>query len=106
MGETCGLKLIYQTHYERKICRLCQRIDAKNRRLTKMKADIQRWEAEGDRPATIERTRAILKSVQYDVEKLLQEHSQMDQGSNKRVRYEANTWRSTIIPGLQSFGTE
>jgi len=35
---------------------VCKQIAQKQRRIGKMKADIERWQREGNRPATLERT--------------------------------------------------
>ncbi|KPA42348.1 hypothetical protein FLAG1_04776 [Fusarium langsethiae] len=56
MGETCGLKLVYETKDERDACKLCHDIEKKQRRYDKMWRDVQRWQREGNRNATIERT--------------------------------------------------
>ncbi|KAJ6438819.1 FAD binding domain-containing protein [Purpureocillium lavendulum] len=56
MGETCGLKLVYETRVEADVCKLCHDTEKKQRRYDKMYRDVQRWQREGNRSATIERT--------------------------------------------------
>ncbi|KAE9579542.1 hypothetical protein CGMCC3_g4478 [Colletotrichum fructicola] len=58
-GETCGLKLVFDTIQEADKCKLCYDIDKKTRRVDKMQRDIERWYREGNRKATIERTNKI-----------------------------------------------
>ncbi len=53
-GETCGLKLVYETIYAQGQCKLCDQIAKKERRAAKMRDDIQRWQREGNRRATVE----------------------------------------------------
>ena len=56
MGETCGMKLAYDTHRKKEKCVTCTSIDKKKRKVTELKSKIQRWQAEGDKPATVEVT--------------------------------------------------
>lgn len=51
IGETCGLRLVFETEHIDRFCKLCEMIAKKKRRLEKMEADIERWKWEGDRPA-------------------------------------------------------
>lgn len=67
-GETCGLKLVFETDFQNKQCKLCDQMDKKTRRVQKMAQDVDRWEREGNRRATIEKT-------QYDMDEL---HSQIN----------------------------
>ncbi|RDA89698.1 hypothetical protein CP533_5260 [Ophiocordyceps camponoti-saundersi (nom. inval.)] len=75
MGETCGLKLVYETRVEPDVCKICHDIDKKKRRYDKMCRDVQRWEREGNRNATIERTSDDMKLVQSQIASLRQEHN-------------------------------
>ena len=52
MGETCGLKLIYSTNPIRSVCRICQNIDVKRRKLRKTLMDYQRFQLDSQRQAT------------------------------------------------------
>ncbi|CZR49715.1 uncharacterized protein FPRO_14807 [Fusarium proliferatum ET1] len=63
MGETCGLKLVYETRTERDVCKLCHDTEKKQRRYDKMYRDVQRWQREGNRNATIERTCAEMQEA-------------------------------------------
>lgn len=75
MGETCGLKLVYETKYEQSHCRLCHDIEKKMRRCDKMHRDVQRWQKEGNRSATIERTSSEMREVQGQIARMQQEHA-------------------------------
>lgn len=73
-GETCGMKLVYQTLDEPDVCRLCQDIEKKQRRIDKMSRDIDRWRREGNRTATIERTTTEMYEVEGQIRDKRQEH--------------------------------
>jgi hypothetical protein len=75
MGETCGLKLVYETRYESEMCRLCHDIEKKVRRYEKMQRDIHRWQREGNRSATIERTTSEMEEVGGQIGRMRAEHS-------------------------------
>ena len=76
MGETCGLKLVYETRQESDVCKLCHDIAKKRRRWEKMDRDVKRWQREGGRPATIERTTAEMQEVSAQMWRLQEEHDQ------------------------------
>lgn len=56
IGETCGLKLCYNTTREEEPCKLCEALFIKHHKIDKMEADIQRWLSE----ATVEKGREVL----------------------------------------------
>ena len=74
MGETCGLKLVYTTRYDAEVCKLCRDIEKKVRRHDKMNRDVQRWQREGNRAATIERTCSDMEEVAEQIERMRDEH--------------------------------
>lgn len=76
MGETCGLKLVYETKYATDVCKLCHDIEKKRRRYDKMYRDVERWQREGGRPATVERTCDEMQEVAGQIHRLQMEHSQ------------------------------
>ncbi|KAH6705677.1 hypothetical protein EV126DRAFT_173202 [Verticillium dahliae] len=55
IGETCGLKLVYDTKRCLAECDLCSRIGRKKRRVQKLTTDIDRWNRDKNLPATVER---------------------------------------------------
>lgn len=74
MGETCGLKLVYEAKREEDQCRLCHDIEKKVRRFEKMQRDIHRWQREGNRSATIERTSYEMEEVRGQIDRMRNEH--------------------------------
>ena len=73
-GETCGLKLVFKTYYRSENCKLCEQIEKKNRRIIKLKTDVERWRLEGNRPATIEKTERDIAEISERHSKLVNEH--------------------------------
>jgi nucleoside phosphorylase len=74
IGETCGLKLIYETNQKFDTCQLCQDDEKKQRRYEKMYRDVQRWQREGNRNATIERTSGEMRDVLEQIHRIGEEH--------------------------------
>lgn len=73
-GETCGLKLVYDTHFKTVHCKLCEQIETKQRRYRKMEKDLQRWRNEGNRNATIEKTEYDMAEVSAAINRIWGEH--------------------------------
>jgi hypothetical protein len=73
-GETCGQKLIHYTEMLDHQCKVCDQIEKKNRRWTKMYDDVARWRNEGNRRATIEKTEREIVEVQWQIYQLQIEH--------------------------------
>jgi len=74
MGETCGLKLVYETKTEKDVCKICHDTEKKQRRYDKMCRDIQRWQREGNRNATIERTCGEMQEALGQIYRMREEH--------------------------------
>lgn len=75
-GETCGLKLVYETVFASSHCKICDQITKKNKRVRKMAEDIARWEREGNRRATIEKTEQDIVGVQSQIADLWRVHQE------------------------------
>lgn len=75
IGETCGLKLMYERDDVRETCKLCGEIERKQRRYDKMTKDVERWRGMSNRTATIEKT---LKEMQEVYEQLFGMHHDHD----------------------------
>ncbi|KAM5360459.1 hypothetical protein ACJZ2D_013737 [Fusarium nematophilum] len=73
-GETCGLKLVYETKTEPDVCKLCHDTEKKQRRYDKMYRNVQRWQREGNRTATIERTCGEMHDVMGQIYRMREEH--------------------------------
>lgn len=74
-GETCGLKLVYDTTYQSGNCKLCEQIEKKERRWNKMQQDVLRWKREGNRKATIEKTEYDMDDIRVAINKIWAEHN-------------------------------
>ena len=70
IGETCGAKLVHPDHIldrSTELCKICQEIEVKRRRLQKLQDNINRWEPQGNtfaaslEKAKLERTQMIQK---------------------------------------------
>ena len=70
-GETCGMKLIMQTVPVSQKCKLCDKIDTKNRRRAAEMDRILRWRREGSKfAASIDRSADIVKSLEKEIRDL------------------------------------
>ncbi|KAF4121408.1 Conserved hypothetical, protein [Geosmithia morbida] len=76
MGETCGLKLVYETREEPGMCKLCLEIEKKQRRYDKMFRNVERWQRDGSLPATVERTCGEMDEVLAQINQRKEEHLQ------------------------------
>ncbi|KKA30398.1 hypothetical protein TD95_003978 [Thielaviopsis punctulata] len=77
IGETCGLRLIYETILKHSECRLCLDIAKKDRRLVKMAADMNRWRREANKPATVEKTMFEYVQVYNERAAMAQQHERV-----------------------------
>ncbi|KAL8921746.1 MAG: hypothetical protein Q9172_003864 [Xanthocarpia lactea] len=67
-GETCGMKLIMQTVPVSQKCKLCDKIDTKQRRRSAEEDRINRWKREGGKfRASIERSYEMIKSLDREI---------------------------------------
>ncbi|KAK5658085.1 hypothetical protein OQA88_2641 [Cercophora sp. LCS_1] len=73
-GETCGLKLVYDTSLQHGVCKICDQLTKKDRRVRKMYEDIARWQREGNRRATIEKTQSDIMDIQTQMQELWTNH--------------------------------
>lgn len=74
LGETCGIKLVYDRTYKGTQCKLCDQIEKKQQRLRKMEQNIDQWRKEGNRRATIEKTEHDMAQTQDAIQKIWSEH--------------------------------
>lgn len=75
IGETCGLKLVYEVELNKAPCTLCIGIQRKYRRINKLNRDIIRWRRDRVFPATIERAEMDIFELNYEVSSLVQLHT-------------------------------
>lgn len=69
-GETCGMKLIYQTNDVARKCTTCDEVDRKMRKREKLAANIQRWSREGGKSASIEVAYEDIAEIDEQLKKL------------------------------------
>lgn len=74
MGETCGLKLVYEINYKTTRCCHCDSIATKNRRIAKMSGDVERWRRQQLYPATIAKTEMEIRDLQRIVFRIIAQH--------------------------------
>ena len=87
MGETCGLKMIYDTYPVDSKCPLCLQIEKKQRRYEKARADYARWSGDAARKASA--------SKAYDeINALYQEIVRLQKDRESRIRQVGNNRRS------------
>lgn len=75
-GETCGMKLVFDTLYDEGNCKVCTDIEKKQRRLSKLKVDIERWQREGNRTATIEKAYSDMKEIEEALQRMYRQHEE------------------------------
>ena len=70
-GETCGMKLIMQTVPVSQKCKLCDKIDTKQRRRGAEVDRISRWQREGSKfRASIDRSYDMIKVLDKEIYEL------------------------------------
>lgn len=80
-GETCGMKLIMQTVPVGQKCKLCDKIETKQRRRSAEVDRIRRWQREGTKfRASIDKSYDLIKELDKDI---------FDLGSERQRRLQA-----------------
>ncbi|RYP46080.1 hypothetical protein DL768_007672 [Monosporascus sp. mg162] len=74
MGETCGLKLVFDTTQVMDSCKLCKDMEKKQRRYSKLHNDIIRWQREGNRNATIEKAQRDMEEIEDAIRRMSSQH--------------------------------
>jgi hypothetical protein len=72
-GETCGMRLTMNTYKLNEKCKICTKIDTKERAIKKEDANIRRWAKEGGRSASIEKAEDNIFRYEEDIIRLTQE---------------------------------
>ncbi|KAK3075041.1 hypothetical protein LTR53_002012 [Teratosphaeriaceae sp. CCFEE 6253] len=79
-GETCGLKMVYQTSPLADKCVMCEKIERKQRRVEKQSADYQRWAGDPKKYRfSMEKAAEEIKTLNYEIQRLM---------SEKQTRYQ------------------
>lgn len=75
-GETCGSKLVMTTSQLQQKCRICDKLETKERRRKQEIERINRWKKEGRRfSASIERSEGIVEQLECELRSLLSERA-------------------------------
>ena len=91
VGETCGIKLVMQSMDIDQKCRLCDKIDTKQRRRNAEKDRINRWRKEGGKfTASIERSLDIVAQIERELLELYQERRKRTLGLRPRINQQEN----------------
>ncbi|KAF2159231.1 hypothetical protein M409DRAFT_30239 [Zasmidium cellare ATCC 36951] len=73
-GETCGMKMIFQTVPLNEKCTQCEKIEKKKRRRQKALDDIARWERDGGKlQASIEKARDDVRALEAEITAMIAE---------------------------------
>ena len=76
-GETCGMKLVMQTYPIREKCRICLKIETKQRRIEGELDRIRRWRREGSKfKASIEKSEQIVRELERERSDLINDRKQ------------------------------
>jgi len=75
VGETCGLKLVYETSWMENACKLCENMNKKLRRIQKFNEDIARWVTETDRKASLELAQGEMVQAVAAYNSMMEEHT-------------------------------
>ncbi|KAL2864224.1 5'-methylthioadenosine/S-adenosylhomocysteine nucleosidase family protein [Aspergillus lucknowensis] len=71
LGEACGMKLVYRTVPEATKCRLCEKIEAKDRRRSAEMNRLARWKREGGTMvASMDRGQAMIIELEREIREL------------------------------------
>lgn len=92
MGETCGMKMVYETYTVDGKCPLCLQIEKKQRRYEKAKSDFARWNGDPARKASASKAYEEMNVLYQEVVRLIQDReSRIKQVGNGRRSDRAQT---------------
>jgi hypothetical protein len=69
-GETCGMKLVMNRYNLPEKCKICTKIDTKERAIRKEEERIRRWRKESGRNASIQKSQDDIYKLEADIQKL------------------------------------
>jgi len=87
-GETCGMKMVYQTCQLAEKCSMCEKIERKKRRLEKHRADYQRWSCDP------QKYKFSMEKAVEEMKALAQEIAQLMADKEARYKMIGNTRRN------------
>ncbi|KAK8210611.1 hypothetical protein IWZ01DRAFT_482676 [Phyllosticta capitalensis] len=86
IGETCGMKLIMTTIPVNQKCKLCEKIDTKQRRMAAETERINRWLREGGKfKASIEKSQDIIRGLEREIYDLWSEKDRRAKGIGNKT---------------------
>ncbi|RPB24425.1 hypothetical protein L211DRAFT_837340, partial [Terfezia boudieri ATCC MYA-4762] len=62
-GETCGMKLIYETYRVTGKCQMCKKYEVTYRKILQARERVQRWENEGINPVSTDKERQSIMII-------------------------------------------
>lgn len=89
-GETCGMKMIYQTIALNDKCTQCEKIEKKLRRREKAMSDLERWSREPAKfKASIQKAREDIAQLEAEIQtlKLDKDRRYANIGNSRRAGY-------------------
>ncbi|PBP20199.1 hypothetical protein BUE80_DR009085 [Diplocarpon rosae] len=81
-GETCGMKLVMNSYPKAEKCKICTKIDTKQRSIRKEEERIARWRREPNRAHSIEKAEDTIKDLSQEVGKLVRERESRQKSLN------------------------
>ncbi|KAA8644503.1 uncharacterized protein ATNIH1004_008707 [Aspergillus tanneri] len=73
-GETCGMRLVNMTEFEKTQCRLCEKIETKYRRRSAETERLNRWKREGGTlVASMDRSQKLIMDLDKEIFQLSRE---------------------------------
>ncbi len=69
-GETCNIKLVMNRYSLPEKCKICTKIDTKERAIRKEEDKIRRWRKETNRNASIQKSQDDIYRLETDIERL------------------------------------
>lgn len=66
-GETCGMKLIFESSRVNTRCQMCKKYDVILRKISQAKERVQRWESEDINPVSTDKERACIAQWQREL---------------------------------------
>lgn len=91
VGETCGLKLVYETKFEPGLCRLCCQTEKKQSRYAGLSQDLECWGGETNRTAAIEQARLQMEEVADQIHRMRKQHDCRVKVAQQSIPVESKT---------------
>ncbi|KAE8445062.1 hypothetical protein EG329_013776 [Mollisiaceae sp. DMI_Dod_QoI] len=66
-GETCGMKMVFESFHVSENCKYCVKIETKQGRIRKEQDKIKRWKHEGNRRASIEQAQTSIAELEREI---------------------------------------